>query len=219
MSIASWRILLVCGCLLVGKVLAAEPAIAVIVAAGSTHRSYTSEEIANVFRRRLRFATDGTALVPVNLPLGDPVREAFSRSVFDLEPEDMEAYWNELYFHGISPPYVVASIEAMLRFVATTAGAVGYVLDCQVDDRVVSVMSLPVAEPDPRLRALCAQGAVAARLPELQTKLAHRASQKAVDRLRSPPVNAQTPDRRRPEFLGRRRSDRVTRWVTWRLYD
>ena len=48
----------------------------------------------------------------------------------------MEDYWNQLYFQGVLPPYVVASEEAVLRFVARTPHAIGYLDACAVDDSV-----------------------------------------------------------------------------------
>jgi len=144
--------------LLGAPVSAADPMIA-LVAPKSAGFHYTKDDLANIFRRRLKFSRDGETLIPVNLPLSDPIRVAFSRSVYDLYPEDMEAYWNERYFHGISPPHVVASVEAMLRFVASTPNALGYVLACQADDRVEVVLRIPITHPDPRLAALCTDAA------------------------------------------------------------
>lgn len=118
-------------------------AIAVIAAPGTVLPSLDRSGLAAVFRRRLQALPDGPTLVPVNLPANDPLRIAFSLAVFSLEPPAMDAYWNERYFHGVSPPHVVASDEAMLRFVATTPGAIGYVAACHVDDRVSVLMTLP----------------------------------------------------------------------------
>jgi hypothetical protein len=42
---------------------------------------------------------------------------------------------------------VLASVEAILRFVAATPGAIGYVPACAVDGRVRLLMVLPVADP------------------------------------------------------------------------
>lgn len=162
--------LLVCGVAAADPGPVAAPAIAVIVAPADAGASYRRADIANIFRRRLRFHDDGQPLVPVNLPLDHPLRERFSRAVFDLEPEEMEAYWNERYFHGVSPPHVVGSVEAMLRFVATTPGAIGYVLDCHLDPRVSAVLRLPLAAGDRQLRQLCPQNPASRQ--QLQTKLA-----------------------------------------------
>jgi len=68
-------------------------------------------------------------------------------------PEDMQSYWNDQYFHGVLPPPVLDSEEAVLRFVSSTAGAIGYVSACAVDKRVeiVALISGPDgAGPCPR---------------------------------------------------------------------
>jgi hypothetical protein len=75
--------------------------------------------------------------------------------VFGVDPDMMENYWNEQYFRGISPPPVVASSEAMLRFVEATRGAVGYVPSCEVDSRVVVIMTLPIDWSRDRWAARC----------------------------------------------------------------
>ncbi len=121
--------------------------IAVIGAPGLQAARFDRAAIASIFRRKLRTLPDGGHLVPVNLPADDPLRTAFSIAVFDLEPAAMDAYWNERYFHGVSPPHVLASVEAILRFVAATPGAIGYVPACAVDGRVRVLMSLPLADP------------------------------------------------------------------------
>jgi hypothetical protein len=62
--------------------------------------------------------------------------------VLHKTPEELEDYWRDLYFNGISPPFVLASEEAMIRFVASTPGAVGYVSQCVADKRVVVVATI-----------------------------------------------------------------------------
>lgn len=118
--------------------------IAVIMSADSHHRHMSRDTLADIYRRKIRLDEDGEAWVPVNLPATDPLRRSFSVLLFDREPEAMEEYWNAQYFHGVSPPFVLASVEAVLRFVAKTPGAIGYVADCQVDARVRVVLRLPV---------------------------------------------------------------------------
>jgi hypothetical protein len=59
----------------------------------------------------------------------------------------MEAYWNAQYFQGITPPYVVTSEAAMLRFITSTLGAIGYILPCHLDDSVQVVFKLKVQSP------------------------------------------------------------------------
>ena len=46
------------------------------------------------------------------------------------------------YFDGVLPPYTVNSEEAVIRYVAQTSGAIGYVQACLVDERVKAVIWL-----------------------------------------------------------------------------
>jgi hypothetical protein len=58
------------------------------------------------------------------------LRRAFSQSVLGGVPEGFEDYWRKLYFQGVLPPHVLASEEAVIRFVSSTPGAIGYVTSC-----------------------------------------------------------------------------------------
>ncbi|RMG29956.1 MAG: hypothetical protein D6721_04755 [Gammaproteobacteria bacterium] len=100
--------------------------------------------LARIFRRRQRITASGGPLVPVNLPVKHPLRRLLSRKLFHRDPEGMRAFWDRQYFHGILPPPVLGSQEAVLRFVQRTPGALGYVARCRVDSRVRVLMVLPL---------------------------------------------------------------------------
>ncbi len=112
-----------------------EEPIAVIVTP-SHAKGLKKEDLVLLFKRKKLFWADGAKAQPANLPASHPLRRAFSQAVLGHTPEELEKYWNDLYFHGISPPHVLASEEAVLRFVAETPGAVGYVPFCSADNRV-----------------------------------------------------------------------------------
>jgi hypothetical protein len=118
-----------------------EAAIAVVVGAGAGTQAapLSSALVANIFRRKRQFWDDQMRIVAVNLPALHPLRRRFSLSIFGRSPEDLQAYWNDQYFHGVLPPAVLASEEAVIRFVADTPGAVGYVWACSIDKRVAVV--------------------------------------------------------------------------------
>jgi ABC-type phosphate transport system substrate-binding protein len=109
--------------------------IAIIVGKQHSGKQIRIGDLALIFRRKQLFWKDGTKVNPVNLPATDALRQVFSRSVLGASPEDLEKYWNDMYFHGVSPPFVLASEEAVLRFVTQTPGAIGYVSYCNVDAR------------------------------------------------------------------------------------
>ena len=59
----------------------------------------------------------------------------------------LQNYWNQQYFQGVSPPYVLGSEAAVVEFVAKTPGAIGYVEPCFVtaDVAIVQLLTLPAA--------------------------------------------------------------------------
>lgn len=99
------------------------------------------DDLALVFRRRRQFVGNVRA-EPINLPAQSPLRRFFSQQVLRKTPEELEDYWREMYFNGIFPPFMLASEEAVIRFVAATPGAIGYVSMCAVDRRVAVVLVL-----------------------------------------------------------------------------
>jgi hypothetical protein len=126
--------------------LVAADTIVVITAHELPIKQISLKELKNIFRRKALLDETGKRWIPLNLEINHPLRQTFSEKVFALHPEEMESYWNEQYFQGIMPPYVVTSEEAMLRFVSSTQGAIGYILPCHLDARVQVVMRLRVLE-------------------------------------------------------------------------
>jgi hypothetical protein len=112
---------------------------AVIVANDIPERSLSAKNVALIFRRRQVTWNDGLRTQPVNLPASNAVRRAFSQCVLGELPQAMENYWRQMYFHGVLPPHVVESEQAVALFVASTPGAIGYVSSCP-KDLVVNVI-------------------------------------------------------------------------------
>jgi ABC-type phosphate transport system substrate-binding protein len=104
----------------------------------------SKEELARIYQRKTLFWKNGERVIPVNLPATHTLRRSFSHLVLGVLPEDLAAYWNAQYFHGITPPYVLASEEAVLQFVATTPGAIGYVNAATVNGHVHVLLYLPL---------------------------------------------------------------------------
>ena len=123
----------------------ADGAIAVIVPKARAEQHLDFNELTLIFQRKRQYWPDGARVQPVNLGADDPSRLAFSRAVLGADPPALESYWNEQYFRGIRPPYVVASHAAMLRFIADTPGAIGYLGVCEVTDDVALIGWLDAA--------------------------------------------------------------------------
>jgi ABC-type phosphate transport system substrate-binding protein len=139
-----------------GTAFAAEP-IAVIVASSQTKRVLSLEDLALIYRRKKLYWPDGSKIVPINLPASSATRRSFSDVVFNEPVEASESYWNSMYFQGVSPPFVAASDEAVMRFVAQSSNALGYVPLCSADKRVNVILVLDsngvVSNPQAALNA------------------------------------------------------------------
>jgi ABC-type phosphate transport system substrate-binding protein len=129
---------------------AAERAFAVITAAGATEHRLTHETVSLIFRRKQNYWENGTRIQPVNLPPAHPLRRAFSQSILGRPPEALEDYWREMYFHGVLPPHVLASEEAVILFVSSTPGAIGYVSTCVPEHGVNVVLMVGEVPSCPR---------------------------------------------------------------------
>ena len=135
---------------------AAESPFAVIVSADVPAGNLTRDVIEAIYRRRQNFWSNGSRVQPANLPANDTLRRAFSQCILGQTPEQTEGYWREMYFHGVLPPHVVASEQAMAMFVASNTGAVGYVAACPPDPGYVVVLTFGNVPNCPRHPATCA---------------------------------------------------------------
>ena len=121
---------------------AAPLSFAIVVAADVDENSLTRETLSFIFQRKQTFWKSGKRIQPINLPPASPLRRAFSQCVLGREPDAMEDYWREMYFHGVLPPHVLESEEAVVLFVNSTPGAIGYVSACVPDMRAKVVFTV-----------------------------------------------------------------------------
>lgn len=146
-----------CGLWLMAAPLAAAEGIAVIVSKASPSPQLDDAgTLRDIYLKKIFVDGSGRKFIPVNLPVAHPLRQAVSSILFRVDAAELQDYWNQRYFHGVTPPYVLGSQDAVVRFVARTPGAIGYVAPCFVDASVRQIMSLsldPAAGVD--LRAQC----------------------------------------------------------------
>ncbi len=98
----------------------------------------------DIYLKKIFLDGSGRKFIPVNLPAEHPLRNAWSEILFNLSSNELQDYWNQRYFHGVMPPYVLGSQDAVVRFVAKTPGAIGYVAPCFVNASVRLILSLPI---------------------------------------------------------------------------
>lgn len=83
--------------------------------------------IAAIYLLRLTTWPDGTHVVPVNREASSALRAAFTEQVLGQDNANLAAYWNEMHYKGKLPPVVQESEQAMLAFVRTVPGSIGYI--------------------------------------------------------------------------------------------
>jgi hypothetical protein len=100
----------------------------VIINANNPLRELSRDQVAAYFLKRRARWPHGAGVDPVDLPPDSPARSAFSRDVLRRSPSDVSSYWVQEIFAGRSePPEVKTSDAAVVSYVASTPGAIGYV--------------------------------------------------------------------------------------------
>jgi hypothetical protein len=93
-----------------------------------TADSLGTAECSRVFLKKTTTWADGSAIVPVDLPVAARVRELFSQAVHKKSASAVDAYWQKQIFSGRDVPPLTKTTEAeVIAFVRSTQGAVGYV--------------------------------------------------------------------------------------------
>lgn len=85
------------------------------------------DRIAAIYLLRITAWLDGSRIIPVNREAGSETRAQFTSSILKEDNSSLAAYWNEMHFMGKQPPVVQQSEQAMLAFVRTVPGAIGYI--------------------------------------------------------------------------------------------
>ena len=100
-------------------------------------------QLADIYSMKKTFWGDATQIVPINREALSEERENFSEAVFNLSPTDLAEYLNRLRFQGKLPPLIQTSDQAVLGFVRSVPGAVGYINANQQPTGVKILMRLP----------------------------------------------------------------------------
>jgi len=100
-------------------------------------------QLADIYSLKKIFWADASQVVPVNREASSAEREKFSEAVFNLTLQEQAEYLNRLSFQGKLPPLVQTSDQAVLGFVRSVPGAIGYINANQVPTGVKVLLRLP----------------------------------------------------------------------------
>jgi ABC-type phosphate transport system substrate-binding protein len=122
------------------------PPFVVIVNKSNPITSLPVTELQRVFRKQTRMWRHGESMVPVDWDATSAVRQEFSRLVMGRSVREMADFWiQQSITQGLAPPSTQKSTRAILRFVASVAGAISYVPQGEADEsvKVIIVKILP----------------------------------------------------------------------------
>lgn len=112
-------------------------ALAVIVPVASSVTRLSSHEVEALFTRAQTRWSDGTPVVPFNLPTGHRMRIQFDKAVLRLTEDAVGRYWVDRRIRGLGmPPRQVPDERLMLQVIERLPGSIGYVPVDRVSSRV-----------------------------------------------------------------------------------
>jgi ABC-type phosphate transport system substrate-binding protein len=101
------------------------------------------KQLAGIYSLKKEFWANKIQVVPVNREASSEEREKFSGDVFHISPQALGEYWNRLSFQGEFPPLIQTSDQAVLGFVRSVPGAIGYINASQKPTGVKVLLRLP----------------------------------------------------------------------------
>ncbi|MEJ6005949.1 phosphate ABC transporter substrate-binding protein [Paucibacter sp. AS339] len=100
---------------------------AVIIVHPSNATPMDDEQVSKIFLGQTKTFPGGAEALPVDIK-ESPVREDFGNKVLKKTPAQLKALWaRQIFTGGAKPPRELASEDDVLKFVASTPGAIGYV--------------------------------------------------------------------------------------------
>lgn len=138
-------------CLLAPAFAWAADGLAVVAHPGFPVASIASDELSRIFLGKTQRLA-GVALNPVNKESGSPERSAFDQRIHRMDEEAMKQFWLAARIKGEGhPPRSLQSDAAVLRYVASVPGAIGYVRFPPAGSQVRSLALDGVAASDDTL--------------------------------------------------------------------
>lgn len=120
---------------------AAGAELVVVVSARRGPTSMPAQQVADIFLGDAGRFPDGSEAVPLDLPVGAPLRNEFYARVASRSPALMKAHWSKKIFTGRGqPPREVPSSAAVRKLVAENTAYIGYIEKSAMDESVRAVL-------------------------------------------------------------------------------
>lgn len=114
----------------------ADDPIAIIVNKHNPVSTLSHNDIRKIYRNNILKWSDGTPVILYDLGISDPVREKFSKIIFNLSPRKIAQRWAHLKItnQAKNPPLNMKSQRLIIRRISVNKGAIGYVSLSKVND-------------------------------------------------------------------------------------
>lgn len=103
----------------------------------------TVKQLADIYALKKMYWSNRMPMVPINREAGSDERDSFSETVFKISALELSELWNRLRFEGKQPPMTQISDHAVLGFVRSVPGAIGYIKADQQPTGVKVLLRLP----------------------------------------------------------------------------
>jgi ABC-type phosphate transport system substrate-binding protein len=99
----------------------------IVVNSSNPMTSISRDEVSRIFLKKSTKFPDGRSASPMDLPVGSPIRESFSKGIHGKPASAVDAYWQQQIFSGRDIPPPQKSEDAVLSFVRSNENAIAYV--------------------------------------------------------------------------------------------
>lgn len=110
----------------------------VVVSSSNGVASLSRQQLSDIYMKKMTRWPDRSEIIPVDQAASSRIRDQFSRAAHGKSVLFVTRYWHRVIFSGRGiPPAEVGSSAAVLEFLKTNRGAIGYVeLTVPLDDGI-----------------------------------------------------------------------------------
>ena len=119
-------------------------AVAVITHTGIDEIGLSKSKLAKIYLGKLKRYSNGEKIRVVNLPKSSMAYKKFHKIVVKKTDAALNRYWSKLKYTGKGkPPKTLATTREVIKWVANTKGAIGYIDGKYLNKSVKVVLILP----------------------------------------------------------------------------
>ncbi|MBY0574875.1 MAG: substrate-binding domain-containing protein [Undibacterium sp.] len=108
----------------------------VVIVNPANTASIDEEQIAKIFLGQTKTFSNGSEAIPIDQKEG-ATREEFGNKLLKKNPSQLKAQWaRQIFTGGAKPPKELGSDDDILKFVASTPGAIAYMDSAKVNKTV-----------------------------------------------------------------------------------